>query len=510
MSSNSKNNSIDNDEDDYDSSYEEDDDDTQFYRYNKINKEELAKKFLMKKHIQIMSKSTSSNLVPKSIIYEDPELTSSIEFSTTNGTFKKFKNKLTKGFIINSSLTFFSKSPIIFVIFSGYIFNQLGIIYSIIIYFLFAFTSFFTNMVLIKLKNNFNKCNNLIEILEKHFGKYFGKFYYINTFLYSFGINLIYFYIFYYIIHKYIIENLFINVDINNQNLIEKIIIIFALIFFEFSIIILKNYSNINYINIFNAFFLVTSSITNFFYNFSFKENLKEKISLKENNNLDLKIILSLIFISISNQNNFFNILNNMKIFTFRRGKKVAYLSIISQLFYYILIGIMILFSIKNYIKEDDLFYFENLYFYEQIKNDIYFIFEKIIICFICSFNIGYNSFNLIEILRTYNKNIKNEIFKKNEDNNNYFNIIETIYIILIIIFVNIFGYIIIKFNLINFIIGLTCSVFGVISCYIIPIYCFLTIYLNINQFSKIISIIIIIIMFLIAVYIFILSIKTL
>ena len=56
MSSNSKNNSIDNDEDDYDSSYEEDDDDTQFYRYNKINKEELVKKFLMKKHIQIMSK----------------------------------------------------------------------------------------------------------------------------------------------------------------------------------------------------------------------------------------------------------------------------------------------------------------------------------------------------------------------------------------------------------------------------------------------------------------------
>ena len=199
-----------------------------------------------------------------------------------------------------------------------------------------------------------------------------------------------------------------------------------------------------------------------------------------------------------------------MKIFTFRRGKKVAYLSIISQLFYYILIGIMILFSIKNYIKEDNLFYFENLYFYEQIKNDIYFIFEKIIICFICSFNIGYNAFNSIEIIRTYNKNIKNEIFKKNEENNNYYNIIETIYIILIIIFVNIFGYIVIKFNLINFIIGLTCSVFGIISCYIIPIYCFLTIYLNINQISKIISIIIIIIMCLIALYIFILSIKTL
>ena len=510
MSSNSKNNSIDSDEDDYDSSYEEDDDDTQFYKYNKANKEELVKKFLMNKHIQNMSKSTSSNLVPKSIIYEDPELTSSIEFSTTNDTFKKFKNKLSKGYVINSSLTFFSKSPIIMVIFSGYIFNQLGIIYSIIIYIIFGFISFFTNMILMKLKNNFNKCYNFIEILEKHFGKYFGKFYYINTFLYSFGINIIYFYIFYYIIHKYFIENLFITNDNNNKILIENIIIIFALIFFEFPIIIFKNYSNINYINIFNSFFLVTSSITNFLYNFSFKENFKEKISLKENNNLDIKILLSLIFISISNQNNFFNILNNMKIFTFRRGKKVAFLSIISQLFYYILIGIMILFSIQNSIKEDNLFYFENLYFYEQIKNDIYFILEKIIICFICTFNIGYNTFNLIEIFRTYNKNIKIEIFKKNEENNIYNNIIETIYMILIIIFVNIFGYIVIKFNLINFIIGMTCSVFGIISCYIIPIYCFLTIYLNINQFSKIISIIIIIIMCLIAVFILVSSIKNL
>ena len=111
------------------------------------------------------------NFFPRSIIDEDPELTSSIEYTLSNvGGLDKKAKKFSHGTIFNSIFTLFYNSPFITILFFPYAFSQCGFIIGLIVLTLIALNSYFTSFLVLRIKQR-TKCNSYNDILITYIGK---------------------------------------------------------------------------------------------------------------------------------------------------------------------------------------------------------------------------------------------------------------------------------------------------------------------------------------------------
>ena len=134
-----------------------------------IPKTQKIKKIPKKQKPQVLN---ADNIYPKSIIDEDPELTSSIEFTESNiGGIQKLTKKFSQGTMFNSIFKLFYSSPFITIIFYPYAFIQCGFVIGFIIFTLIALNSYFTSFLVLRLKQRTNT-SSYSDLLLNHIGKW--------------------------------------------------------------------------------------------------------------------------------------------------------------------------------------------------------------------------------------------------------------------------------------------------------------------------------------------------
>ena len=95
--------------------------------------------------IYLDENNSNVELYPTSIIYEEPELHTTIQNDDPLiKTFERFKKKVGRGSIFNSTITLISFSPLVIMFYSRYAYVITGISYSLILIIIFALNSFFS------------------------------------------------------------------------------------------------------------------------------------------------------------------------------------------------------------------------------------------------------------------------------------------------------------------------------------------------------------------------------
>lgn len=455
------------------------------------------------------------NIFPRSIIYEDPELTSSIEFTESNiGGIQKLTKKFSQGTIFNSIFKLFYSSPFITIIFYPYAFVQCGFVIGLIVFTLVALNSYFTSFLVLRLKQETN-ANSYRELLLNHIGKWGDILYNVVYFAFCFGISLIYLYVY------LELSNEIINTFGGKVTMLYQILVLLGgFLIIGLPTVFIKSNKIMRKLKIATLALLTISIIFLLFYKLTIKpcgsDEYKVNHLIFKSIGFNYSKMIAILFLSLANHPFLFRQMKNLNMFTMKRGKKLFLYTTIVQFFYYVVFGIVGLLAnifckplnfypiaiIAYQCKQFTISYYINLFF-------------KGLIAILCEFNVSHSIIQFFDSTKSKQVNdipqvdgtdIKKEgknideneekdnnnpliaIEDKNEDDSS--DIIEKrnkLVQKIIIIGVGFCANLIFYFlrNQIDVIFGVVGGICTTFLCYIIPVYCFMRIDKNIKIILK-------------------------
>lgn len=480
-----------------------------------IPKTQKIKKIPKKQKPQVLN---ADNIYPKSIIDEDPELTSSIEFTESNiGGIQKLTKKFSQGTMFNSIFKLFYSSPFITIIFYPYAFIQCGFVIGFIIFTLIALNSYFTSFLVLRLKQRTNT-SSYSDLLLNHIGKWGNILYNVVYFVFCFGMCLIYLYV-----YLEISKEIILSFGGKATRLYQILMLLGGFLVLGLPIIFIKSNKIMRRFKIATLALLTISINFLLIYKVTIKpcgaEEYRAGQLVFKPIGFNYSKMLAILFLSLANHPFLFRQMGDLNMFTMKRGKKLFLNTTIVQFFYYVIFGIMAL--LTNIFYNPSSYPIAIIAYQCEQFTVVYYInlFFKGCIAIFCEFNMSHS---IIQFFDNTKKNptninyIQPIIHKtpkkkkgKNTDENEEIERINPLIVIeekdeniisdmnekrnkliqkLIIIGEGFFANIIFYFlrNQIDLIFGIVGGICTTILCYIIPVYCFMTIDKNIKLIQKV------------------------
>lgn len=427
------------------------------------------------------------NIYPRSVIDEDPELTSSIEFTQSNvGGLDKIARKFSRGTILNSIFTLFYNSPFITILFFPYAFSKCGFIIGLIVLTLISLNSYFTSFLVLRIKQK-TKCNSYNDLLMTYIGKKGNVVYNIIYFIFCFGMCLIYLFVF-----NEISKQVYYTItDKDPERLPQILILLGGFVLCGIPSFFIKQHKYVNKCKIatlvavcVSIFMLIVFSLLS--RQCRGEEFKKENLVFKKFN-LDYFIMLAIISLSLGNHPFLFRNMGNLNMFTMKRGKKVFLHTTIIQFFFYIFFGILALLANQ----------FNNQQFNPLVivikhcqHNPPYYVNIAIscIVGLLCEFNVSHSITQFFENTKTTNNDnnmisqlvntdINNILYKEQSKSTTEKKREEQIQLLIKIIecfFVHLIFFVVKQY--IDFFFGFVGGICTSALCYVIPVICYLSV----------------------------------
>ena len=289
--------------------------------------------------------SLTKGFQPNSIIYEDPELTTTIQNDDPLlRTFQKFQKKIERGSIFNSTITLISFSPLLTIFFARFAFTVSGILFSFLLISLFAFTSFFTLYLNVKVITQTQSDNFHFLLQKKTRSKIMLKIYHLSNLCYHLSLNIIYQYM---LIRM--IENVFFAFSIEITPTIKITIISLLFVFVQIPYIFNTNNFPLSQGVSFILFVMIfLSTITLIFAILFFFNELNPEISLFNNMSLEYSYCICIFSLLFNNNVNLPKEIKSMNYYTYKRGKSLIERTQILEWVIYIL------YSLFSYLSNAD------------------------------------------------------------------------------------------------------------------------------------------------------------
>lgn len=327
------------------------------------------------KHHQRLKITDEEDLIPKSIIYEEPELNTRIEKDITNNIYLLVKTKTSEGSIINSILTLISFSPTCTFFFVPFALSFHYMIPGILIFMLTALLSYYTLFLLLKvIVEKQAISHSYTDIITSLLSKKQSVMINIIMIIHYFGLSIIY---------VYIGKELMVNIAIewfkseNRQEIPSKWLIslvtqIVGIIIFEiiFALIQKKNLTKLlhSLVMLSIVFLIITQIIIIFNNNFQFKKTIEGDIYQIGN-------IFSIATLGLTNHLYYNRGLKDLTLFSQKRGKSLIIWSIIGEFMFYITLN-LVHGLLEKKADKDPLGYFkEPTNFYSELFGLFIFIF---------------------------------------------------------------------------------------------------------------------------------------
>lgn len=328
---------------------------------------------------------------PNSIIYEEPELTTTIQIDDPLlKTFQKFQKKVERGSMFNSTVTLISFSPLIMIFFLRYTLEISGILLCVCLISLFGFNSFFTLYLNMKVITQTQSDSYHSLLQNKVHNIHLTRLYHLSSLLYLICLNLV----MAYLIMK-MINNLFCAFSLNNEKekaLSSTIIIICMLFLFE-QLPLLLNTNNFFISQTFAMLFFVIillSAFTLMLEIIIFSDNINMNFSLIKEVNFKYSYCICIYSLLFNNNPNLPREIKEMNYYKYRRGKTLIERTEILEWVVYILFSLFSYFIDSSYnSNSNSIMTFITIH--KQYKNYPMMLFEILII--IClGFKIAHNS----------------------------------------------------------------------------------------------------------------------
>ena len=386
-----------------------------------------------KKHHKNIPK-LPSEIFPSTVIDEEPEFASSIDFSESNFDYTyKIKRFFSKGFLANSIITLFNQSPLLILLYYSYAFYHLGFIFGIVFLCLIILNSYFTSFLTLRIKQE-TSTQSYNEFIQKYLGENICLIYNCIYFIYCFSLAMIYIYTYNHIINE-LLDMLF-KLD-ESSRVIRLIVLTVSLVLIGVPSFFYKKDNVNNVIQITNTAVIVLCVVCVCVYNLITKNgdssnNINELAFMKRNKNISIS--LSMIILSISIHPFLYKQMNDLQLFTMKRAKKMIVSTSLIQFVFYLLFGLFAFFTTKynvnptNKIKINFLFFICNPNITSTYNVVLFYIIQlfKFLIALISVYNSSitiYEFYNTIKTQNSFQSNALNTSYElvkyQNENNTN-------------------------------------------------------------------------------------------
>lgn len=323
------------------------------------------------------------NFIPKSIILEDPELTSSVEYSTVaNEPVKKCMYKFTEGAMLDSGISFVAYSPLTLVLYLPYAFSKLGVMGSILSTIISSLCCYYTSFLVIRCKYqaNANSYHDLIINLTKR--KSISYLYHFFYFIYVFGICLVNTHIF-----NLTISEIFHRLKFNESIYTKPITIACGFLFLVLPSLV---FSKENFVKGCRITFLIIcflSIIVAIIINLVYYHKVEKINPVHTEFYIRDLFCLSIIFLLLSVHPNIFRQLQRLNMPTKSRGKRLIRNTTIFQLPFLLSIGFLgAYFNFPRNDSKVSIFY----KYLESNKGCFILLTFKGLIAILCEFNMAF------------------------------------------------------------------------------------------------------------------------
>lgn len=295
---------------------------------------------------KVLKINDEDDLIPKSIIYEDPELNTKIENDITNNIYLLVKAKASEGSIMNSIVTLILFSPICTFFYVPFALSFYLMIPGIIIFILTALLSYYTLFLLLKvIVEKQAMTHTYTQLISSLLSKKLCIMMNILIIIYFFGLSIIYIYI-----GKELIANLASRWFQNSSKWLTSLVTqIVGIVLFEilFALITKTTLTKLLHsLAIFSLFLLfITHIITIFSKGFQLKTEITGDIYQIGN-------LGSIASLGLTNHLYYNKGLRNMSLFSQKRGKSLIIWSVFGELFFYILFNLV--FGLQKNINHKD------------------------------------------------------------------------------------------------------------------------------------------------------------
>lgn len=291
------------------------------------------------------SEESTYDLIPKSIIYEDPELTTRIEYEDPKQTkMQKFNNKFKRGSMINSIVLLFSVSPFVMFVFLPYVIIHIGYILFILFFLYCSLVSGYTTYLLVKIKAE-KQVSSFHQLLTQFIGRRVCLFYHIMYIIYMTGLSITYL-----ILSKSLFLIIF-----NSENYIYNILFhLGGLLCFQLPSSFNRSNDKLRiaeFVGMVGTFItglvcsidaIVYLSSDNQGESFKYIDRIYVPI------NCGYGIAIAILTLAFSNQLQFYPEIKQLKLFTLRRGNFLITRTVLIQMIWTLIFGILCFFNYSS------------------------------------------------------------------------------------------------------------------------------------------------------------------
>ena len=280
----------------------------------------------------------------QSIIDEEPELNTDVEFSNLNQG-EKIINKIKTGSLTNSIFSLFAFSPIITLFLSPYAFSKGGMIINIIMFSLIMFCSYISSNMLLRMITD-KKFINSFQLISNYGERTLNIMNIIFHIIFYFG-NILIFMKLSYIFLSEMQEYLSLSSSSGIFSNINFIYLLIALLV-QFPLSFLKNETVQISIQLVNLFLYLIMGIVVIISFFVQGERIKNKKYWFITPDLDYILVIAIYFLVGFNHLHLFNVVKNLRLYSKKRGHSLINVTLLIQFFLFIVYGFFGFFTTFN------------------------------------------------------------------------------------------------------------------------------------------------------------------
>ena len=332
----------------------------------------------------------------QSIIDEEPELNTDVEFSNLNEG-EKIINKIKTGSFTNSIFALFAFSPIITLFLSPFAFSKGGLIINIIMFSLIMFCSYISSNMLLRMITD-KKFINSFQLISNYGERTLNIMNIICHIIFYFG-NILIFMKFSYILLSEMKEYFSLSSSNGVFSNINFIYLIIALVV-QFPLSFLKNEKvqiSIQLINLLLYLIMGIALIISFFVQGDKIKNKKYWFITPE---LDYILVIAIYFLVGFNHLHLFNVVKNLRLYSKKRGHTLINVTLLIQFSLFIVYGFFGFFTTFN---NTTLFFFSH----SKFTNSVIFSILKVLLILSMQTSISFSCIKIKDSIAMFcNKSI--------------------------------------------------------------------------------------------------------
>lgn len=300
----------------------------------------------------------------QSIIDEEPELNTDVEFSNLNQG-EKIINKIKTGSLTNSIFALFAFSPIITLFLSPYAFSKGGIIINIIMFSLVMFCSYLSSNMLLRMITD-KKFINSFQLISSYGERTLNILNIVCHIIFYFGNILIFMKFSYQLISE--MQAYFLSSSNGIFSNINYIYILTALLV-QFPLSFIKSETVLISIQLVNLFLYLIMGIVIVICFFLKREHISNKKYWFITPDIDYILVLAIYFLVGFNHLHLFNVVKSLRLFSKKRGHTLINVTLIIQFCLFIVYGFFGFFTTFN---NTSFFFFSHNIFKNSVSISIF------------------------------------------------------------------------------------------------------------------------------------------